>query len=70
MQIKSWIKWDVTQYADKLPRKSGTIDVQNAASEASLKKQYSPFGPKVRFKPGIVVDSHGTILAYSEGIEV
>jgi hypothetical protein len=63
------IEWDITRYAENLPRKpknSGTKAAQDA--ESSLRRRYPPRNKSAAddtmSRPCIIVDMHGTILAW------
>ena len=62
------MEWDITRYADKLPRRpanSGTKAAQ--ATEASLRQQYPLNDSAIKgpiSRPCIIVDMQGIILAW------
>ena len=57
--------WDVTRYADKLPKKSLPRGSDLAkAKEASLKKQFVPLDGFTASTPCIIIDSQGIIMAW------
>jgi hypothetical protein len=63
------IEWDVTRYADKLPRKPANAGTKAAkASEASMQRQYPPQNNLATrasiSRPCIIVDMQGIILAW------
>lgn len=63
------IEWDVTRYAEKLPRKPANAGTKAAqASEASLQRRYPPRGDSAAevpmSRPCIIVDMQGIILAW------
>lgn len=59
------MEWDVTRYAERLPKKfsvSGTERSQ--AIEASLRRRYPPLNGVTASTPCIIVDMQGIILAW------
>jgi hypothetical protein len=63
------IQWDVTRYADKLPRMAANSGTKAALEkEVQMKRQYPPLDdsaaePPVS-RPCVIVDKHGIILAW------
>ena len=63
------IEWDVTPYADRLPRVPANLGTKAAkANEASLQRQYPPLNDSAAevpiSRPSIIVDMQGIILAW------
>ena len=60
------VDWDVTHYSDRVSRKLANSGTQTAKkAEASLRKSYPPcMVAEIISKPSIIVDMHGTILAW------
>lgn len=63
------IEWDVTRYADRLPRKAANSGTKAAlATEASLKRRYPPGDDSAAelpiSRPCVIVDMQGIILTW------
>ena len=59
------MEWDVTRYADKLPKKLLPRGVKaGKEKEASLKQRFVPLDGVVASTPCIIIDAQGIIMAW------
>ena len=59
------VGWDVTRYAERVPKKSSNSGTKaSKEKEASLKRRYPPLNGVTASMPCIVVDMQGIILTW------
>jgi hypothetical protein len=59
------VGWDITCYADKLPKKPLAQESDAAkVKEASLKQQFAPLDGVMASTPYIIIDAQGIIMAW------
>jgi len=59
------VGWDVTRYAERLPRKPSKSGTKASNErEASLKRRYPPLNEVTTSMPCIIVDMQGIIMAW------